>query len=500
MNKKGYILIDVQSYLIEVALVEGGVLKEFYVEYTNSSTVTGNIYRGKVVNILPGLQSAFVDFGSNKNGFLAVGETLAHKTIMTEAGVMPSKLEINTGDYVMVQATKEAIGQKGARLTTEVSLPGRYVVYMPTIDYVGVSNKITDQEIRARLTETLSKIKPDGGGLIARTVCQNAKKGEISAEVKRLSAMWENVRAKYEQSRDVSLVYEDGDLVYRTVRDIFNDNIEAIICNNADLCKRIAENAAATQPKLFEKIKYYNKSSDMFVDFNVLGQVESIISPKVHLPSGGSLVFDYTEALTVIDVNTSRYVGCENREETVLNTNLEAAKEIARQIRLRNIGGIIIVDFIDMNDEESKEQVLETLKEAVFYDRMKTRVVGMTGLGLVEITRKKTGREITTVLLDKCDHCKGHAHQRSYDYLCRRIMASLKSLFMDKTVSGALVYVNEKVASYMVSSRFFAQEFENGWSGKRIYMVANNALDDEYEVKGCKGSAFNVPPKSTLLY
>ena len=344
--KKGYIIIDVQSYLIEVALVEGGVLKEFYVEYTNSSTVTGNIYRGKVVNLLPGLQSAFVDFGAGKNGFLAVGETLAHKTIMTEAGVMPSSLKINTGDYVMVQATKEAIGQKGARLTTEVSLPGRYVVYMPTIDYVGISNKITDEETRERLSEILTKVKPSGGGLIARTVCQTAKKSEILAEVKRLGALWEKVKEKYDKSDEISLVYDDGDLVYRTVRDIFNDNIEAIICNNADLCRRIAENAAATQPKLFEKIKYYNKPGDMLVDFNVLDQVESIIAPKVNLPSGGSLVFDYTEALTVIDVNTSRYVGSENREETVLNTNLEAAKEIARQIRLRNIGGIIIVDFI----------------------------------------------------------------------------------------------------------------------------------------------------------
>jgi len=498
--KKGNILIDVQSYLVEVALTENDELKEFYVEYTNSSTVTGNIYKGKVVNILPGLQSAFVDFGSGKNGFLSVEETLAHKTIITEAGVMPSQLDLMPGDYVMVQATKEAIGTKGARLTTNVSLPGRYVVYMPTIDYVGISNKITDEATRERLTEMLGKVKPDGGGLIARTVAGSAKKSEILAEVKRLAALWEKVKAKYDEADDVELIYEDGDLVYRTVRDIFNDNIEAIVCNSPDLCKRIAENAAATQPKLFEKIKYYNRPGDLLADYRVLEQVEKIISPRVQLKSGGSLVFDYTEALTVIDVNTARFVGKENHEETVFRTNLEAAEEIAKQIRLRNIGGIIIVDFIDMYEEENKERVLETLRNAVFFDRMKTRVVGMTGLGLVEITRKKTGREISTVLLDKCEHCQGHALQRSYDYLCRKIMASLKNLLLDRSFTGALVYVNDRVLSHMISSRFFAQAFENEWAGKRIYLVPDNGLEDDFTVKGCRGSAFTVPSKSTLLY
>ena len=352
--KSGYILVDVQSYIVSVALLEDGVLREYYVEYADSTDITGNIYKGRVVNILAGLQSAFVDFGNGKNGFLSVDEMLAHRSMVSEAGVMPGKLSLSPGDYVMVQATKEPTAAKGARLSTNISLPGRFVVMTPTIDYVGVSAKITDQATRRKLSELLAKIKPEGGGLIARTVCREAKKSEITAEVRRLEKLWSGIKADYEKSEGTALVYSDGDLVYKCVRDMFNDGIEAIVCNDRAMCEKIAESAKPTQPKLSDKIKFYDKPSDMFADFSVLSQIDAILSPKVSLPSGGSLVFGYTEALTVIDVNTAKYCGCENHEVTVFNTNIEAAREIARQIRLRNIGGIIIVDFIDMASDDNR--------------------------------------------------------------------------------------------------------------------------------------------------
>ena len=296
--KSSYILVDVQSYIVSVALMSGGELKEYYVEYAGSTGVTGNIYKGKVVNILSGLQSAFVDFGEGKNGFLSVDEILAHRSIMSQAGVIPGKLTINAGDYVMVQATKEPVQMKGARLTTNISLPGRFVVMTPTIDFVGVSNKITDEATRDKLTQLLTKIKPEGGGLIARTVCKEAKKSEIIGEVKRLTALWQRIKNDYENKVGISIIYDDGDLVYRSIRDMFNDDIEAIICNDRETCEKIAESAKETQPKLSEKIRFYDKSGDMFADFNVLSQVDAILSPKVMLPSGGSLVFGYTAALT----------------------------------------------------------------------------------------------------------------------------------------------------------------------------------------------------------
>ena len=213
--KSGYILVDVQSYIVSVALLEDGVLREYYVEYADSTDITGNIYKGRVVNILAGLQSAFVDFGNGKNGFLSVDEMLAHRSMVSEAGVMPGKLSLSPGDYVMVQATKEPTAAKGARLSTNISLPGRFVVMTPTIDYVGVSAKITDQATRRKLSELLAKIKPEGGGLIARTVCREAKKSEITAEVRRLEKLWSGIKADYEKSEGTALVYSDGDLVYK---------------------------------------------------------------------------------------------------------------------------------------------------------------------------------------------------------------------------------------------------------------------------------------------
>lgn len=497
--KNSYILVDVQSYIISVALLENGVLCEYYVEYANATDISGNIYKGRVVNILSGLQSAFVDFGGGKNGFLSVDEMLAHRSMVSEAGVMPGQLSLSPGDYVMVQATKEPTAAKGARLSTNISLAGRFVVMTPTIDYVGISIKITDETTRAKLTEILTKVKPKGGGLIARTVCKEAKKSDIVDEVKRLEKLWDRIKADYELSEGVSLVYSEGDLVYRSIRDMFNDNIEAIVCNDRAMCDKIAESAKLTQPKLSERIRYYDKKSDMLADFNVLHQIDEILLPKVQLPSGGSLVFGYTEAFTVIDVNTAKYCGCENHEITVFNTNMEAAREIARQIRLRNIGGIIVVDFIDMADDANREKLMDELKKAVFEDRVKTRVVDMTSLGLVEITRKKRGRELSTVLLDKCPYCEGHAFTRSYDYQCRKIMASLKTLFADDMYRGALVYVNDRLASHMITSRFFAKECATVWKDKRIYLVSDDS-DDSFHIKGCHDSAFNVPRRATLLY
>ena len=324
--KTGLILVDVESYMSSVSLVESGKLKEHYVEYKQASNITGNIYKGKVVNVLTGLQSAFVNFGSARNGFLSVEEALGHKTVLGEAGVMPKLLDVKEGDYVMVQATKEEIGTKGARLTTTVTLPGRYVIFLPNLDFVGVSNKITDPDIREKLTEFLTKIKPDGSGFIARTACLEAKKNEITTEVKRLILQWKKIVAAYNEAEDIKMVYSDGDLIFRTVRDMLSSNIEAIVCNDADTVRSLTQAMKERNIKFYDKVRYYEGQYDMFDAFNILGEVDKLLDRRVKLKSGVNLIFDYTEALTVIDVNTAQFARGTNHEETVFQANLDAAK------------------------------------------------------------------------------------------------------------------------------------------------------------------------------
>lgn len=499
--KTGLILIDVESYMSSVSLVESGKLIEHYVEYKDSTYITGNIYKGKVVNVLTGLQSAFVNFGAAKNGFLSVEETMGHKTVMTEAGMIPSRLSVKEGDFVMVQATKEAIGSKGARLTTAVTLPGRYVVFLPMLDFVGVSNKITDSETRNKLVAALEKLKPEGGGFIARTACLDAKRGEITEEVKRLLALWQKVRENYDAAEDVAQVYADGDLIFRAVRDMLSSNVEAIVCNDEATAQSLVETLKERNIKYWDKVRFYNGDYDMYDAFNILGEVDKLLDRTVRLESGVSLVFDYTEALTVIDVNTSKFARGSNHEETVFEANVEAAKEIARQIRLRNIGGIIVIDFIDMTDENHKEILVEELKKAMLYDRTKTRVIGMSALGLVEITRKKVGRELSTLLLDKCPFCNGDAHAQSVDYVARKIKAQLKRLFADKHYTTAIVRINSVLCDSMFKGGYFSADCNTIWRSKRIYFVPEaERLNRDFEITGSQDSAVSVPQSARLLY
>ena len=499
--KTGLILVDVESYMSSVSLVESGKLKEHYVEYKQASNITGNIYKGKVVNVLTGLQSAFVNFGSARNGFLSVEEALGHKTVLGEAGVMPKLLDVKEGDYVMVQATKEEIGTKGARLTTTVTLPGRYVIFLPNLDFVGVSNKITDPDIREKLTEFLAKIKPDGSGFIARTACLEAKKNEITTEVKRLILQWKKIVAAYNEAEDIKMVYSDGDLIFRTVRDMLSSNIEAIVCNDADTVRSLTQAMKERNIKFYDKVRYYEGQYDMFDAFNILGEVDKLLDRRVKLKSGVNLIFDYTEALTVIDVNTAQFARGTNHEETVFQANLDAAKEIARQIRLRNIGGIIVVDFIDMTEEEHKNAVVEELKKEMVFDRTKTRVIGMSALGLVEITRKKVGRELSTVLLDKCPFCNGDAHAQSVDYVARKIKAGLKRLFADNKYGTAIVHINSVLADAMFTGKYFSSDCETIWKDKRIYIIPEkDFLNRNFIIKGSEDAAVVVPASARLLY
>ncbi len=499
--KNGTILIDVQQNMLGVSLLVDGQLKEHYVEYKNANNITGNIYRGRVVNVLRGLQSAFVDIGRERNGFLSVEETLNHKSVLQEGNAIPSEITAKSGDYILVQATKEEISNKGARLTANVSIAGRYVVYLPTLDFVGVSNKITDGKIRDSLTALLCKHKTKNTGLIARTVCLEAKKSEIVAEIKQLKQQWKTIEERFDSAKGICKIYDDGDIVFRTIRDILSDGIDSIVCNDLEECELLRSKLNSYNPRYAEKLHFYDETQDMYQKYDILSQVDTLLQKKVKLPSGGSLVFDYTEALTVIDVNTCKYTGSVDHEDTVFCANLEAATEIARQIRLRNIGGIIIIDFIDMSKEEHKQAVMQRLRDEMLFDRTKVRVADMTALGLVEVIRKKTGRELSTVLLDKCPHCEGNALTYSNDYLCRKIKSSLAEYFCDPSIVGASVRVHERLADYMIASRFFDSVCMGEWYGKRIYVIPNDTLTKvDFVITPYAESAFNVPSNSRLLY
>ena len=498
---KGQILIDIEKTMSSVSLIEDGVLNEYYVEYKENNLITGNIYKGRVVNVLQGLQTAFVDIGLSKNAFLYVGETLDNKGNIRKSGVIPSELNIKEGDFIMVQVTKEETELKGARLTMNLSLPGRYVVYLPTLDFIGVSNKITDEGTRSKLIKMLEKCRGGKDGFIARTVCADAKKSQIIEEAEQMRVQYAEIKAAFDAQEGVAPVYSEGNLLFRTVRDMLSHDIDAVICNDFDIVEKLRRYFKKKKSVLCDKISYYESDYDMMDVFSISNELDKLLERKASLPSGGTLVIDKTEALTAIDVNTGKFRGQSDHEETVFLTNMEAAREIARQLRLRNIGGIIVVDFIDMALEEHKAAVVEELKRAVASDRIKTRVLEMSGLGLVEITRKKVGNELSEFLLDKCAYCGGNAYTHSSVYLARKLKAAIKKLFAENDFSSAIVTLNSAYVEHMFASKFFSDECENIWRDKRIYLIPNDSIHaSQFAITGSRSVSLSLPQNARLLY
>lgn len=496
---KSKILVDYESYMCCVALLEDGVLKEFHVEDRNISRITGNIYKGRVVNVLPGLQSAFVDIGLRKNGFLAATDMLEDRTSLARSGVIPTRLDINEDEYLLVQAIKEPTDSKGPRLSANLSIPGRYIVYMPTVDFIGVSNKITDEADRQRLMSLLVKNRPSPGcGLIARTSAKDARKSDIIDEIKYFNNMYLSLLEKYRSANGVTLLSSDGDLVFRTVRDILNSSVDEIVCNSAELAERLSGYLHAN---LAHPVKVtVMEDVDVLKKFGVLGEVDKLLRHKVELKSGGTLIIDYTEALTVIDVNSAKFTGDTDREQTVFDINCEAAKEIARQIRLRNVGGLIVIDFIDMQDPLHNEEVVKILTAETASDRMRTRVLPMTELGLVQMTRKKTGTKIQSLLLRRCESCHGAAHTQSPNFIARKIKAQLVDVFNDPMCSAATVTVNPSVFEQLCRGDWFSSLFSGKYDGKRVYLVPSAEVGpNSFRLSAQGGTVLSLPDSAFLL-
>ncbi|MBR6906863.1 MAG: Rne/Rng family ribonuclease, partial [Selenomonadaceae bacterium] len=379
------ILLNSMPEEVRMAIVAGGELQAIEMERASHSHLVGNLYRGRVQNVLPGMQAAFVDIGREKNAFLYIGDGMPK-----EAQQAVRQQKIHIGQTLPVQIVKDAIGTKGPRATTHLTLPGRNVVLMPTAAYIGISRRIESEEERARLHGIAERICPKDMGLIIRTVAAGKTEEALAADVRYLRRLWESIQARMKLGSAPSLLYRDADLAIRMVRDSFTEEIDEVIVDDRALYQRIVELVEYASPELADRVKLYAERTPLFRKYHLEEELEKLGAREVELPSGGFIVIDKTEALTVIDVNTGRFVGKANLADTVYHTNLEAAAEILKQLRLRDIGGIIVVDFIDMEQSGQKEELLAYMREHVKSDPTKTNIVDITSLGLVEITRKKS--------------------------------------------------------------------------------------------------------------
>ncbi|MCW2503586.1 MAG: ribonuclease, partial [Actinomycetia bacterium] len=390
----------------QIAVLEDDVLVEHYVTKASSTSYAGNVYLGKVQNVLPSMEAAFVDIGKGRNAVLYAGEVNWDGAGMEGK---PRKIEqaLRSGDPVLVQVTKDPIGHKGARLTSQISLPGRFLVYVPEGQMTGISRKLPDTE-RKRLKDILKKIVPENAGVIIRTAAEGATEDELTRDVARLEAQWQAIKTKSEKGGAPALLHAEPDLVIRVIRDIFNEDFGKLIVEGDSAWEVVEQYVEHVSPELVPRLSKHTGESDVFRDLRIDEQLAKALDRKVWLPSGGSLVIDRTEAMTVVDVNTGKFTGQGgNLEETVTRNNLEAAEEIVRQLRLRDIGGIIVIDFIDMVLEANRELVLRRLTECLGRDRTKHQVAEVTSLGLVQMTRKRVGQGLLEVFSETCEHCRG---------------------------------------------------------------------------------------------
>jgi Rne/Rng family ribonuclease len=404
----------------QIAILEDNVLVEHYVNKSSNISYVGNVYLGKVQNVLPSMEAAFVDIGKGRNAVLYAGEVNWDESGLADNTERKIERVLKTGQSVLVQVTKDPIGQKGARLTSQISLPGRYLVYVPGGGMSGISRRLPDGE-RSRLKDVLKDLITDDEGVIVRTAAEGASEDELTRDVVRLKAQWEDIKKKSESTstKAPSLLYGEPDLTIRVIRDIFNEDFRKMTVQGSDAWEDIQNYLGHIAPELMNKVEKWTGAKDIFGEHRVDEQLAKALDRKVFLPSGGSLVIDRTEAMVVIDVNTGKFIGKGgNLEETVTKNNLEAAEEIARQLRLRDLGGIIVIDFIDMVLESNREQVLRRLVECLGRDRTKHQVAEVTSLGLVQMTRKRVGQGLIEAFSTTCDHCGGrgiHVHMEPVD-------------------------------------------------------------------------------------
>jgi ribonuclease G len=467
MYKK--IIINVADHETRVALLEDETIVELFIERKGSRDSTGNIYKGRVQRVLPGMQAAFVDIGLNqaafiyvddvvRNNYADIEEVFACSEIYEEGeyDVAPKDEKdniedlINEGQEVLVQVSKSPIGTKGARITSNISLPGRFLVLMPTSPHIGISRRIEDEEERQRLKDIVSELSTNSAmGYIVRTAAEGVQKEKLAYEMGFLKNLWCNIQKKYQSGGTPSLLHQELNLSLRAVRDLLLQEAEKLLIDSRKDYQSVLAFLDTFNPSLKESVDLYEGNEPIFDAYNLEGDISRALKRKVWLKSGGYIVIEHTEALVAIDVNTGRYVGKYNLEETILKTNLEAVKEIAYQIRLRDIGGIIIIDFIDMEKKSNQEKVFSALSEAFTKDRSKTHILPISEMGLIQMTRKRTRKPLTRLLCDPCPYCDGEGYIISIKTICYSIYREVLRTAADMTGSRLTLRVNPDVADFL---------------------------------------------------
>ncbi len=467
------ILVNAGFTETRVAVLEGALLTELYLERHSRRSIVGSVYKGVVTNVLPGMQAAFVDIGLSKDAFLYAGDYTANlgdyaremlggseedadvadvdlDEVEPKREARPPLEEIlRKGQEVLVQVAKESLGNKGARVTSFVSLPGRYLVYMPHTRHIGVSRRIRDEHERDRLRALLRSLNPAPGGFIVRTNAEGRGEAEFAADVEFLGRLWSQIQTRSEQATAPAVLHEEMDLTFRVVRDLLSPDVDEFLVDSREVYDKCRRDVQALVPALAERVKLHEGRTPLFEAFGVEKEIEKALRRRVWLKSGGYIVIDHTEALVSIDVNTGKYVGKRDFEQTVLKINLEAVGEVVRQVRLRDLGGLIIIDFIDMDVPEHREQVYRALTRALAEDKARTNVLEISELGLVEMTRKRVRQDLRSLLTVPCPACKGAGVTKSDATLAAEIFRAMPAKVAESEAREIVVRVHPELAAYL---------------------------------------------------
>ena len=501
------LVINARPHETRVALVENGVVVELHIKRGAEQELVGNIYLGTVLRVLPGMQAAFINIGIDKPAFLYVTDVYndyrhweqimlqeegEENNVETDvhSGIRFSKESdvnieglLQEGQNILVQISKEPLGTKGARATSHISLPGRHLVYMPTVDHIGISRRIEDEKERVRLKNLMQKLRSSGVGFIVRTAGERATKEKLKIEMEFLTKLWENIQKKRETSSAPSLLHKELTITLRAVRDLFTKEIDRLVIDSKEEYRLILEFIETFAPNLRYSIELYEGREPIFDAYGIDMEINRALEKKIWLKSGGYIVIESTEALTSIDVNTGSYVGKRNLEETIVKTNMEAVKEIAYQLRLRNIGGLIVIDFIDMEREANRERVFMALKEVLEKDRARTTVLEMSELGLIEMTRKRTKEDINLLLTEPCLYCEGRGRLKSPTTVCYDIFRDLEREWVSGEEGKVYVLVNPEIEKVLKEEeRYSVLELEKRIN-RRITIIAKNDFHvEQYEI------------------
>ncbi len=494
MSLNTEIFLNINSYEQRIAIKENNSLKEIFIERDNQKRIVGNIYKGKIIKVLPGMQAAFVDIGLEKAGFLHLSEVLPLERDDDEGNEKfklkkLNKEDINKwlreGQEVLVQVVKESIGNKGVKLTSHLSVSSRFLVFLPDLNHIGISLKISNEEEKDRLLNAIQQITTSENprGYILRTAAEGASFEELKIDIKFLNNLWQDILETSSTIVKPGVVYEDFNIIIKTINIFANDNPSRILVDNLDVYKEICQFADKYIPGLRDKIELYQKDN-IFEAFDIDNEINKALEKNVYLKSGGYLIIEQTEAMITIDINTGGFTGTKNLEETIFKTNLEATKEIAKQLRLRNLGGIIIIDFIDMMDETHKEQVLYALKSYLKLDKAKNTVSDISELGLVEMTRKRVHESLSRTLCQPCDNCKGKGSIKTLQTICYDIFREIKSESTNySNYNGFMLISSQETIDYMEKEEsIWLAELELDINKNIILKAESNHIYNQYDI------------------